>query len=538
MALSLSHLPRYKDIAVPLWKYGRSDLVQQMGMDEGFAPEEERVIATTDTAPDELAADLEAMGPTYVKLGQVLSGRSDLLPASFRAALARLQDDVDPFPYPDVERIVEAELGVRISKGFAQFDPEPIAAASLGQVHSAVLRNGRPVVVKVQRPGIGPRIADDFEVLEQVAEFLDARTEIGRRHHFVDVLAEFRRTIRQELDYDREAQHLVTLGENLREFPLIQVPQPVPDYSSRRVLTMDYVRGEKITSLGPLARLEIDGSPLLDELLRAYLKQVLVDGFFHADPHPGNVFLTDDGRIALLDLGMVGHVTPEVQEHLLKLLVAISEGKSDDAADGLVALSETQEDFDPAALRRGVGQLMMSRQQLTLGEANTGRALLDLAEHAGANGLLVPGELTLLGKTLLQLDEIGTILDPTFDAPAAIRREVGALATRRMSRELSPGRLLTSFLEMKELVTGLPSQLHRILDALSNRDLEVKIKTVDAPLEMEGLEKIANRITAGIILAALILGAALLMRVETTFRILGYPGLAMLFFLAVVGGGA
>ncbi|MFN2317076.1 MAG: ABC1 kinase family protein [Gemmatimonadales bacterium] len=538
MTLSLSHLPRYKEIAVLLWKYGRSDLVQQLGMDEAFAPEEERAVASTGTAPDELAADLEAMGPTYVKLGQVLSSRSDLLPAPYRTALARLQDDVEPFPYADVERLVEEELGVRISKGFARFDPEPVAAASLGQVHSAVLRNGRPVVVKVQRPEIGPRIAEDFEVMEQVAEFLDARTEIGRRHRFVDILAEFRRTIRQELDYEREAQHLVTLGENLTDFPLIQVPQPVPDYCSRRVLTMDLVRGEKITSLGPLARLEIDGTPLLDELFRAYLKQVLVDGFFHADPHPGNVFLTEDGRIALLDLGMVGYVTPSMQEQLLKLLAAISEGKSDDAAEVLIAMSEAREEFNPASFRRGVGQLMMSRTHQTLKDASTGRALLGLAERAGADGLLVPGELTLLGKTLLQLDEIGLILDPAFDAQAAIRQEVSNLATRRMSRELSPGRLLSSFLEMKELMTGLPSRLHRILEALSNRDLEVKIKAVDAPLVMEGLEKIANRITAGIILAALILGAALLMRVDTAFRIVGYPGLAMLFFLAAVAGGA
>jgi predicted unusual protein kinase regulating ubiquinone biosynthesis (AarF/ABC1/UbiB family) len=393
------------------------------------------------------------------------------------------------------------------------------------------------VVVKVQRPEIEARIAEDFEVLEEVAEFLDAHTEVGRRHRFVDILAEFRRTIRQELDYEREARHLVALGQNLRDFPRIQVPQPVPDYTTRRVLTMEHVRGEKVTTLSPLARLEIDGAPLLEELFRAYLKQVLVDGFFHADPHPGNVFLTEDGRIALLDLGMVGHVTATMQEHLLKLLVAISEGKSDDAADVLIALSETREESDSAAFRMGVGQLMLARQHLVLREASTGRAVLGLAELAGANGFLVPGELTLLGKTLLQLDEIGTLLDPEFDPRAAIRGEVTELASRRMTRELSPGRLLTAFLVMKELVTGLPSQLHRILDALSNRELEVRIKTVDAPLVMEGLEKIANRITAGIILAALILGAALLMRVDTTFRIVGYPGLAMLFFLAAVAGG-
>lgn len=321
MKLSLAHLKRYHAIARLLWKYGRSDLVRQIEFDEPFAPAPEETKDGALSAPDQLADDLEAMGPTYIKIGQVLAGRPDLMPAPYLDALTRLQDKVKPFPYEDVERIVMDELGVRISKAFESFDTTPLAAASLGQVHAATLRDGRKVVVKVQRPGIRARIAEDFEVLAEIAGFLDKHTEAGRRYRFATVLEEFRTTIIRELNYENEAQNLITVGKNLESFPLITVPRPVLDYSTRSVLTMDFVKGGKITAISPLTRIDIDGGVLVEELFKAYLKQVLVDGVFHADPHPGNVFLTEDNRIALLDLGMVGHTPPVMQENLLKILL-------------------------------------------------------------------------------------------------------------------------------------------------------------------------------------------------------------------------
>ena len=537
MKISANHLKRYKEIALLLWKYGRSDLVQQMGIDEAVDPQEAKAASAGEATPDQLADDLEAMGPTYVKLGQVLSGRPDLLPDAYLKALARLQDKVKPFSYAEVEQIVSTELGVRISKAFSRFDPEPIAAASLGQVHSAALRDGRLVVVKVQRPNIRKQIADDFEVLEQIAGFFDAHTELGRRHRFVGMLEEFRITIQQELNYEREAQNLIAMRENLKEFDLIQVPQPVPDYSTRCVLTMDYVQGRKITALGPLARLDMKGAPLAEELFKAYLKQVLVDGLFHADPHPGNVFLTDDGRIALLDLGMVGHTTPGMQENLLKLLLAISEGNSDEAAGLVIRISQTTEESNPTEFRRRIGQLMASRQGQGLQQINVGTSLLEVSRSAADNGLFVPSELTMLGKTLLQLDEVGRILDPAFDPNASIRRNVGELMSQRMGKNATQGSMFSALLETKHFVGGLPARLNQIMDAITNHELEVKIKAVDAKLVMEGFQKIANRITTGIVLAALIMGASLLMQVQTSFRIFGYPGLAILCFLAAAAGG-
>ena len=536
IALSANHLKRYKEICLLLWKYGRSDLVKQMGADDALDGEQAKA-APGDVPPEQLADDLEAMGPTYVKLGQVLASRPDLLPEPYLKALARLQDKVKPFSYEEVEQIVTAELGVKISKAFSSFDPKPIAAASLGQVHSAALRDGRPVVVKVQRPGIAKQIAEDFEVLAQIAEFFDEHTELGRRYRFLSTLEELRITLQQELNYEREAQNQITVAKNLAEFELIQVPQPVLDYSTRRVLTMDYVQGRKITSLGPLASLELEGSALAEELFRAYLKQVLVDGIFHADPHPGNVFVTSDGRIALLDLGMVGHTAPAMQEHLLKILLAISEGKGDAAAEVAIQASRTGNEFDAEEFRHRIGQLIALRQDQNLQQLNVGKTLLQVSRIAADNGLFVPSELTLLGKTLLQLDEVGRILDSEFDSSASVRRNVTQIMSQRMGKDMTQGSILSSLLEMKDFVTGLPARVNKILDAIANAELEVKVRSPDTTLVMEGLQKIANRITMGIILAALIIGASLLMRVETSFRLFGYPGLAMLFFLAAAGGG-
>jgi predicted unusual protein kinase regulating ubiquinone biosynthesis (AarF/ABC1/UbiB family) len=477
------------------------------------------------------------MGPTFVKVGQVLSSRPDLLPDAYLESLSRLQDDVKPFPYADVERIVQEELQVRISKAFARFDPEPIAAASLGQVHAAALRDGREVVVKVQRPGVEKQVADDFEVIAGIAEFLDAHTEVGRRHRFAAMVEELRLSINRELNYEREAQNLESVGRNLERYPRIRIPQPIRDYCTRHVLTMEHVSGTKITKLSPVVRIEIDGEGLAEELFEAYLKQVLVDGLFHADPHPGNIFITDDGCIALLDLGMVGHTTPAMQASLLKILIAVSEGKGEDAAATVVNISDTVEGYDAAGFAKTVAKVVVDEHDRSLEQIDVGRTLLKLTAAAADFGIFVPSELTLLAKTLLQLDEAGKLLDPNFDPNAAIRRNVAKIMSQRVKKDATQGSILATVLEMKEFVAGLPGRLNKLMDAVTGKDLEVKVRVTDAGLFMEGLQKIANRVTSGLILASLIVGASLMMRVETSWRFWGYPGLAIICFLAAAAGG-
>jgi ubiquinone biosynthesis protein len=536
VSLKPSHIKRYKNIAKLFLKYGRSDVVRSAGLEAELESEDLAEPGTTEPRAEELAADLEKMGPTFIKLGQLLSSRGEVLPPEYLSALERLQDDVEPFPFEQVEAIVTEELGVRLSKGFSHFEREPLAAASLGQVHRASLRDGRPVAVKVQRPGIRQQVIEDLEAFEEIAGVLQKRTRLGQQYNLVTMIDEFRKSLLTELDYRKEAQHLTRLGENLREFDRIVVPEPVEDYTTSRVLTMDYVTGKKITALSPLTLIDVNGEELAEEIFRAYLKQIFVDGFFHADPHPGNVFLTDDSRIALLDLGMVATIPPRMQEYLLQMVLAVSEGRSDETADYVLKIGEPREDLDEKEFRRRVAELVSAHQGASIGEIKVGKVFIEMSRYSAETGVVLPAELTMLGKALLNLDGIGRTLAPDFDPNASIRRNSARLMNQRMIKNLSPGRIFSSMLEMKEMVDRLPGRVNRILDNAANNQLGIKIDTgIDAAQFMVGLQKIANRITVGLILAALIVGAALLMRVETTFRILGYPGLAMLCFL---GAGA
>jgi ubiquinone biosynthesis protein len=541
MKFAPHYLKRYKDIGVLLLKYGQPGLNSRFGSDEVAAGSDRAgtpgANGNVHDQADQLPADLERLGPTFVKLGQLLSSRPDLVPARYLKPLSRLQDKVKPFPFNEVETIVEAELGTRINKAFCTFDPEPLAAASLGQVHAASLHDGRPVVVKVQRPNIRKIMEEDFAALEEIAHFLGRNTRMGQRYQFEKVLEQFEATLANELDYRREASNLVNVGRNLARFRRITVPQPVNDYTTQRILTMDYISGLKITKLSPLARLDMDGPGLADELFRAYLQQILVDGLFHADPHPGNIFLTDDYRIALLDLGMVGHTTPGMQEDLLKLLLAVSEGESDEAAEIAIRMSRPSARFDELGFRHKIGRVIAEQQNARLSQIDTGRVILDVSRTAADTGLYVPTELSLLGKTLLQLDEVGRTLAPEFDPNESIRRNASEILNERLKTSFSEGKLYSTLLEGKHFVSTLPSRLNKILDSLGNAELNVNVRPGETEFLMESAQKVANRITAGLVLAALIVGAALLMQVNTDFTVLGYPGFAMICFLVAAGMG-
>jgi ubiquinone biosynthesis protein len=539
MALALfktEQLKRYKDIIALLIKYGRSDLVREAGLSAPAIIRESLAIVGKEPQPEELASDLENLGATFIKLGQLLSTRGDLLPEPYLDALARLQDKVEPFSFAEVDAIVSSELGIRISKAFAEFDPEPLAAASLAQVHRARMRDGRAVVVKVQRPGVREQIVNDLEALEEVASFMDAHTEIGKRYEFVNMLEDLRRSLLREVDFQREGNNLLRLGDSLRDFRRIVIPKPIDDFTTSRVLTMDYVSGKKVTALSPLRLMEVDGAKLSEELFRAYLKQMLVDGFFHADPHPGNVFLTDDDRVALLDLGMVSNIGSTFKENLLRLLLAISNGRGDEAAEISMKMGEPKPRFDESDFRHRVSDLVAEHADATLDRIDAGQVVLRIERIAADTWFRLAPEFTMIAKALMNLDRVVYILAPTFDPNAIIREEAGNLIVRSLMNTVEPARIMSGVLEVKEFVERFPARINKILDAIGNNELKIGVDAIDERVVLDGLQKVANRITIGLVLAALIVGAALLMRVETSFQLFGYPGLPMIFFLLAAIG--
>lgn len=464
---------------------------------------------------DQLAADLEALGPTFVKLGQVLSTRSDLLPGPYLSALSRLQDDLAPFPAEEARRIIEEELGVSMADAFGEFSEVPLASASLGQVHAAKLRDGRSVVVKVQRPGVEEQVARDLDALKHIARALDTHTDAGRRFGFQDLLEQFALSLADEIDYRHERQNLLRLREILADTD-IRVPAPVPDLTSRRVLTMEKIQGRKVTELSRLAPLEMDGAKLADALIQAYLSQIFVHGFFHADPHPGNVVVTDDGRLALLDLGMVGYIRTDVRTQLVKLVLSIAEGEGQAAGEGLVQLGKPLEDFDEDRLLREASDLIARRHGMDLVEMQAGNVLARLSAICGSCGLRPPPELSLLTRAILNLESVTAALDPDFNLADALRRHATEVVGSQMESRRGA---LSALVEVKDFAEKLPGRANKVLDALAQGELTLKVRAFDETEMLHSLTKIANRLAIGIVVAALFLGAALVSKAHPAWAL-------------------
>jgi ubiquinone biosynthesis protein len=533
MPSDASRAGRYVAIVRLLVRHGRSDLVSGAGLDE-YADGVDDSEQISEKA-ESLAEDLESMGPTFIKLGQLLSTRFDLLPPAYTAALGRLQDEVEPFDGATARATVEAELGAEVRHLFTTFDDTPMAAASLGQVHRATLHDGREVAVKVQRPDVEHDVRDDLAVLARIAMVADKGTELGRSYGFARLLREFERSLMLELDYRREARNLLRFREIVRHHDLLEVPEPVLDLTTQRVLTMDYVEGRKVTDVGRLGMTDVDGRPIVEQLFDAYLRSILSEGFLHADPHPGNLLLTPDGRLAVLDLGMVTTVPPRIQEKALRLLVAIGDDNGEQAARVLSEMGQPLDHYDPLAFRDDVTHLV-SEAVAEGADLEAGRVLVELSRTAVGHGLRPPPEMAMIGKALLNLDLTTAHLDPSFAPAEAIRRNVREIL--RSGLRTSPGDLVASALDVKEFTAELPRRANRILDSLADGEFRIRVDALDEERLHTVLQRLATRVTLGMVIASTILGASLLMQVPTDHRILGYPAIAIVLFTVAILGGA
>jgi len=484
-----------------------------------------------DGNPEQFVTDLESLGPTFVKLGQMLSTRPDMVPVEFATALERMQEKVAPIPVERISAIIEQELGASVSKLFASFDPVPLGCASIAQVHRAELHDGRQVAVKVQKPEVAAQLRSDLEVLRSFALAADHLTQVGRRVRLRDWLNEFAKTLMQELDYQAEAENLQRFGQHLKPFKPLWVPQPVWDYCSHRVLTMELAQGVRVDMIPDVRRTEQPMAPLAAALIRGYVDQIFVHGEIHADPHPGNLRVTPAGRLAIFDLGMVAHMPPRLRERLLKLLFAAVDGRGEEVADEIIGISTRLEFFDEERYLRETGQIIA--RYAANSSFSEGRVVLDLVRIATASGLRTPPELSLLGKALLNLETVCRLLSPDLDTRRIVEKQLQHVMRARLKKSLSAANLASEAMEMQQLLRDGPRKMTDILALLAENRLQMKVTGLEESRLMENLQKIANRVSAGIVTAALILAAAMMMKVDTGWHLFGYPAIA--FTLMLIG---
>jgi predicted unusual protein kinase regulating ubiquinone biosynthesis (AarF/ABC1/UbiB family) len=537
--LKTRNLGAYRDLLLLFTRYGLKDFRLSLDPQDVVLADEESgpVEPDVQARAQAFAAQLKDMGPTYVKFGQVLSTRPDIVPPEYIAALESLQDQVEPFPSADVERILEEELAVRISKAFSSFESKPLAAASLGQVHRAALRDGREVVVKVQRPDVREQVRKDLEVFGDIATALEEHTAIGRKMNLVGAIEQARITLMSELNYLQEARNTEILRKNLAEFPEIYVPAVIHDMTTSRVLTTELVHGRKVSKLTPLSLIDHDYAELAAVLTRAYLKQICVDGIWHSDPHPGNIFVRDEDGVAqvvLLDFGMVSRISRDLQDAISKLLLAISSNRGAEVADTCVQMSETLEQFDAAKFRHEISTVVASFHDSDSQQFNSGQLLFNVIAMASNSNLKVPPELAMLAKTLLNLDGITRRLDPNFDPQTVIRQYAEKLMAKKLEQKLNPRNFYPALLDLNQLLLDLPHRAREILDLVAGGRLTFGVKLTQAEELLGGIHKIANRITVGMVIAALLLSSSMLMRYPSSATILGYPAFAAAgYFIAV-----
>lgn len=528
---------RYLSLARFAARHVRRDLVDQSRATDlltGDFPADPPT-GTERARAEALTHDLERMGPTFIKLGQLMSTRGDLLPRAYLEALERLQDRVAPFPFADVERTIARELGRPLAQCYRDFDPVPVAAASLGQVHRAVLPDGRPVAVKVLRPGIRRQVREDIAAMQSLLSVAQRVSETAYRFDMLAIVDEFRRVIGRELDYRAEAVYLERLAANLRGYPDLIVPRPELSLSSSQVLTMEWIAGRKVGELSLEERRDIGGARLAQTLFRAYLQQILVDGFYHADPHPGNVLVTSDGRLALLDVGMVATVPDDFREKLLRILVALAEGKGDLVANASEETGERTPLFQERAYRRAIRDVVANYSATPAASVKGGRLFFVLGRAAADHGLRMPVDFALFGKTLMNLEHVGMTLDPGFDPNDAVQRYANDIFRERLQLGLSPRQVLETAGQLDQLRRELPERLLRWLDD-SDDGIPIRVRVADQEQFSRSLDKIANRITVGLLVAALIISGTMWINYPSPFEIAGLPGMVVVGYVLAAFG--
>ena len=520
-------LRRFSQIGRVLVRHGfgfvfdvRRDRREKKGLQEFLAP----------NFGVRLRQTLDDLGPTFVKFGQLLSTRSDILPEGVLSELQKLQDTVRPMPAGAAQAIVKRELGAPVEEVFTRFDPDPLGSASIGQVHRAVLRGGQVVAVKVQRPEAPGRVAADLDLMREFADFLDRR--FGPRL-FIDVrglVAEFETVIRRELDYNAEAENARRFAANFAETPVV-IPKVYLEYSTSRVLTLQYIEGTRFGDIRPLLLAPAERRRVASMGADAIFKMAFEDGFFHGDPHPGNLILTSQGNLALLDFGMVGYMSRGDIEALSRLFIAVVQRDGAAALRGLEALGVRYSTEVRGDLERDLREFLNKYSGLSVGEVTLGQALSELISLARRYRLRVPPVFPLLTKALVTAEGLARAIDPTINVYEVARPYARRLLLERYDPEAVLEGARERTLEYARYVEDYPEQVRQLLTAVSDGELEVQLMHGGLDELIGEVDVLANRLVFAVVTGALLLGSCMLGAFEHGGPGVPYLGVPIISFV-------
>lgn len=505
---------RLRAIAEILFRNGLGFVAEQLDLARFLPPWRQRGVTAEDkasryTVPERVRHTLEELGPTYIKLGQILSTRPDLLPAEYIEELSKLLDAAPPVASDAIVAQLETELGAPVGDLFAHFDPHPMAAASIGQAHHAVLHSGEPVIVKIQRPGIERVVEADLDLLARQARFAENRLAAARDYQLVALLDEFSRTLRDELDYTNEGRNTNRLRNNLKGDPRVIVPRVLWDLTTRRVITFEELRGIRLLDRELLRAEGYDLASIAETIVDLYLKQVFVDGFFHADPHPANILVSGE-CIALVDFGMVGYLTPRTQELLSDLLVGLVYQDVDQVAQTVVRLGAMTRPGDARDLNRDIQRLFVRYYGIALEKLRLDDALNEVMRVALRHRIHLPADLAVLARTVAVLEGVARQLDPALVVAEQARPFVRQLVRERLSLQHLGGRAMRTLRDVDQLVQVLPRRLDALSSQLEQGDMTVGVDLRRLPSILAKLDRVANRLSFSILVAALIIGSGLI----------------------------
>jgi len=476
---------------------------------------------------------LEDLGPTFVKFGQILSTRPDLVGVKLSHELSRLQDAVKPFPYEEVEREIKSELGKPIDEIFKSFDRKPLASASVAQVHKAKTKSGKIVVVKVQRPEIEERIKQDIQIMHYLAEVAEHHNPGWRQYRLPEIVEEFERSILKELNFELEGRNILRFREMYKKDQEIVIPEYYPTLSSKRILTMSFIDGTPLTEIIEGKTKKEFNKPLIAKRgAEAYFKQVLVHGFFHADLHPGNMIVQDGNKIAFVDFGIVGWIEEDKINDLSKLFIHLIDCNVKDIVNQLISMNLIDEETDIDSLREDISDLMETYYGLDLKEVKLGETATQLMLLLTEYKIKIPKEYTMLSRSLLLVEGSATKLDPTFNAVTTFKPYALKLAAQKLSPLKILDRMKTEILELEGISRTIPRIVRNVLSKIEGGKIKLEFEHKNLDIFAHELEHITNKLTMAIILAALIIGSSVAMLANNSIHIYGLPTLSVLGFVA------